>query len=95
MTRALAKGRVDPVSDLGQQRRAGTWMDHYNLFGGQWSPRAALIWSPRQRATIELLFYEAFRPPSVTETASNGTFAALVSSGLRPLKTKMEELQFE
>ena len=73
---------------------AGTRIDHYNLFGAQWSPRAALVWSPTQRATVKVLYNEAFRPPSVTETASNGTFAALGSPVLQPSKTKMEELQF-
>src|SRR3984957_5924908 len=73
---------------------AGTRMDHYNIFGAQWSPRAALDWSPTQRATIKLIYNEAFRASSVTETASNGTFAALGNPDLRPSKTKMEELQF-
>jgi len=73
---------------------AGTRMDHYNDFGAQWSPRAALVWTPTFRSTLKLLYNEAFRPPSVTETASNGTFAALGNPDLKPSKTKMEELQF-
>ncbi len=73
---------------------AGTRMDYYNHFGAQWSPRAALVWSLTQRATLKLLYNEAFRPPSVTETQSNGTFAALGNPDLHPSKTRMGELQF-
>jgi outer membrane receptor protein involved in Fe transport len=68
-------------------------MDHYNPFGAQWSPRAALVLSPTQYATGKLPYNEAFRPPSVTETASNGMFAALGNPDLQPSRTKMEELQ--
>jgi iron complex outermembrane receptor protein len=73
---------------------AGTRLDDYNRFGAQWSPRAALVWTPTQRATVKLLYNAAFRPPSVTETQSNGTFAALGNPNLSPSKTHMEELQF-
>jgi outer membrane receptor for ferrienterochelin and colicins len=73
---------------------AGTRLDDYNHFGSQWSPRAALVWTPTQRATFKLLYNAAFRPPSVTETQSNGTFAALGNLNLSPSKTRMEELQF-
>jgi outer membrane receptor protein involved in Fe transport len=73
---------------------AGTRLDNYNHFGPQWSPRAALVWTPTQHATLKLLYNAAFRPPSVTETQSNGTFAALGNPDLSPSKTRMEELQF-
>lgn len=73
---------------------AGLRLDDYNHFGAQWSPRAALVWTPTQRATVKLLYNEAFRPPSVVETSSNGTFAALGNAQLQPSKTRMEELQF-
>jgi outer membrane receptor protein involved in Fe transport len=73
---------------------AGTRIDHYNDFGAQWSPRAALVWTPTFRSTLKLLYNEAFRPPSVSETASNGTFAALGNPDLEPSKTRMGELQF-
>lgn len=73
---------------------AGTRLDDYKHFGAQWSPRAALVWTPTQRATLKLLYNAAFRPPSVTETQSNGTFAALGNPDLSPSKTHMEELQF-
>jgi outer membrane receptor for ferrienterochelin and colicins len=72
---------------------AGLRLDDYNHFGAQWSPRAALVWTPTQRTTVKLLYNEAFRPPSVVETSSNGTFAALGNSQLQPSKTRMEELQ--
>jgi outer membrane receptor for ferrienterochelin and colicins len=73
---------------------AGSRADHYNHFGTQWSPRAALVWTPTQRATVKVLYNEAFRPPSVVETSSNGTFAALGNPQLQPSKTRIEELQF-
>jgi iron complex outermembrane receptor protein len=73
---------------------AGTRLDYYNRYGAQWSPRAALVWSPSQSTTWKLLYNEAFRPPSVTETQSNGTFAALGNPNLFPSKTREGELQF-
>jgi len=73
---------------------AGSRVDDYNHFGTQWSPRAALVWTPTQHSTLKLLYNEALRPPSVVETSSNGTFAALGNPQLRPSKTRMEELQF-
>lgn len=73
---------------------AGTRFDHYNKFGPQWSPRAAIVWSPGARATWKLLYNEAFRPPSLLETNSNGTLSALGNMNLRSSKTRMGELQF-
>jgi outer membrane receptor protein involved in Fe transport len=73
---------------------AGARLDHYNRYGSQWSPRASLVWSPSQSMTWKLLYNEAFRPPSVTETQSNGTFAALGNPNLSASKTREGELQF-
>ena len=72
----------------------GTRLDYYNHFGSQWSPRAALVWSPSLRTTWKAIYNEAFRPPSLVETQSNGIFAALGNPHLQPSKTRMGELQF-
>ena len=73
---------------------AGTRMDYYNHYHAQWSPRVSLVWSPNTRATWKLLYNEAFRPPSIIETQSDGTFAPLGNPDLAPSKTRMAELDF-
>ena len=52
------------------------------------------MWSPSLRTTWKAIYNEAFRPPSLVETQSNGTFAALGNPHLQPSKTRMGELQF-
>jgi len=43
---------------------AGLRHDDYSTFGSQWSPRAALLYSPRLTTTLKLLYGEAFRAPN-------------------------------
>jgi iron complex outermembrane receptor protein len=41
--------------------------DHYSSFGNTTNPRLALIYEPRERTTLKLLYGQAFRAPSVYE----------------------------
>jgi outer membrane receptor for ferrienterochelin and colicins len=43
---------------------AGARYDHYDTFGGTVNPRLALIYSPREKTTLKLLYGTAFRAPS-------------------------------
>jgi outer membrane receptor for ferrienterochelin and colicins len=47
---------------------AGLRYDHYYAsFGGTLNPRVGVIWSPRERTTLKVLYGEAFRAPNVYE----------------------------
>ena len=46
---------------------AGLRYDHYNTFGGTANPRLGLIYSPREKTTIKVLYGHAFRAPSAYE----------------------------
>ena len=45
----------------------GLRYDDYSTFGAQWSPRAALMYSPSLKTTLKLLYGEAFRAPNEFE----------------------------
>lgn len=70
----------------------GVRMDHYSDFGAQWTPRAALVFSPTPQATFKALYGEAFRPPAAVELQSNGTADALGNPDLKPMQIHMGEL---
>jgi outer membrane receptor for ferrienterochelin and colicins len=70
----------------------GLRLDHYSTFGAQWTPRAALVFSPTPQATLKAIYSEAFRPPSAVELVSNGTFGALGNPALKPMQIHMGEL---
>jgi iron complex outermembrane receptor protein len=46
---------------------AGVRHDQYSTFGGTTSPRVALIYNPRPKTTLKLLYGTAFRAPDVFE----------------------------
>lgn len=70
----------------------GARFDRYSDFGGTVNPRAAVVWSPSSRTSVKLLYGTAFRPPSIVELQSNGTFSALGNPHLEPTKLSMAEL---
>lgn len=70
----------------------GARFDRYSDFGGTANPRAAVVWSPSSHTSVKLLYGTAFRPPSIIELQSNGTFAALGNPHLEPTKLSMTEL---
>ncbi|MBM3308133.1 MAG: TonB-dependent receptor [Candidatus Eisenbacteria bacterium] len=46
---------------------AGLRYDDYDTFGGDWSPRLSLVWSPTTRTVAKLIYGGAFRAPSPYE----------------------------
>src|SRR5579862_904438 len=72
----------------------GLRYDHYSVFGGTTNPRAALIYSPRERTTFKFLYGQAFRAPNYFELfyAVPGNEA---NPSLRPETVKTTELVWE
>ncbi len=70
----------------------GVRFDDYSDFGSTANPRAAVVWSPSPRTSLKLLFGTAFRPPSIVELESNGTFSALGNPNLDPSRLAMTEI---
>lgn len=75
---------------------AGLRYDQYESFGGEFSPRAALIYSPLKQTTFKLVYGEAFRAPNNYERYY--TAAPLYLKGnpdLKPEKIQTYELIYE
>jgi outer membrane receptor for ferrienterochelin and colicins len=80
--------RKDLVLNLGLR------YDHYSTFGGTTNPRAALIYSPREKTTLKVLYGQAFRAPNFFELyyEAPGNEA---NPSLRPETVKTTELVWE
>ncbi len=50
---------------------AGGRVDHYQSFGAEFSPRAAVVYAPDDRSAYKLLYGEAFRAPNASEIYYN------------------------
>jgi iron complex outermembrane receptor protein len=74
---------------------AGLRLDDYSTFGEQWSPRAALLYSPRLATTMKLLYGEAFRAPNDYERNYDDGFTMIGNSALQPEEIKTWELVCE
>ncbi len=74
---------------------AGLRYDHYSDFGDTVNPRLALVWSTTRNLTTKLLYGEAFRAPSFTQTRAinNPVFQGNVN--LDPEELKSYELAFD
>jgi iron complex outermembrane receptor protein len=73
---------------------AGVRYDHFSTFGGTANPRLALIYNPREKSSIKLLYGSAFRAPNDYEMF----YASLTQAqnlDLKPEKIKMYELVYE
>jgi len=66
--------------------------DHYSDFGGTLNPRASLVWNASAQSVFKLLYGRAFRPPTIFETHSNGTYAPSGNRNLKPVTLDMLEL---
>ena len=66
------------------QLLGGVRCDRYSTFGGQLSPRAALLYSPTLTTTIKLLYGEAFRAPNDYERNYADGFAMVGNTSLHP-----------
>src|SRR6202035_2571128 len=69
----------------------GRRYDHYSLFGGTTNPRAALIFTPWQKTTLELLYGQSVRAPNLFELfySARGHEA---NTSLRPETVKTMEV---
>jgi iron complex outermembrane receptor protein len=73
----------------------GVRNDRYNyLFGSKTSPRAALIYSPRNSTNLKFLYGTAFRVPSFSELYYEG-MASAAAPHLRPETTRTFEADWE
>jgi outer membrane cobalamin receptor len=69
---------------------AGTRMDNYKFFGSNWSPRLGLIHKASPKSTLKLLYGEAFRAPSMSETGGDDN-----AKDLHPEKIRTTELVWD
>ncbi len=69
---------------------AGTRLDDHVTFGKNWSPRAGLIYKNSPKSTLKLLYGEAFRNPSMSETGGDDN-----PKGLGPEKIRTTEFVWE
>jgi iron complex outermembrane receptor protein len=75
---------------------AGLRFDHYEQFGGEINPRLALIYAPTDRATVKLIYGEAFRAPNNYELYYTAAGLGLKSNpDLKPETIRTYELIYE
>ncbi len=78
---------------------AGVRYDDYNDFGSTVNPRLALVYQPMEKTALKLLYGEAFRAPTFSETDVTNNPIRKGNSNLKPEKSKTWELiwvqQFE
>jgi iron complex outermembrane receptor protein len=66
--------------------------DEYQTFGGETTPRVALIWNPSSGSTVKLLYGEAFRAPNHYEIFFDSPAYAMVGNPeLKPEKIRSYE----
>jgi iron complex outermembrane receptor protein len=71
---------------------AGVRHDQYSTFGGTTNPRIALIYNPRPKTTLKLLYGKAFRAPNVFEMFyTDGGVTQKANPALRPEKIETVE----
>jgi iron complex outermembrane receptor protein len=71
---------------------AGVRHDQYSTFGGTTNPRVALIYNPRPKTTLKLLYGKAFRAPNVFEMFyTDGGITQKTNPSLRPEKIETIE----
>jgi len=74
---------------------SGVRLDDYSDFGQTVNPRLALVWSMQQNMTLKLLYGQAFRAPSFSETQNRNNPVALGNAHLKPETIQTTELSFE
>ncbi len=78
---------------------AGVRYDRYDDFGSSVNPRLALVYQAREKTALKLLYGEAFRAPSFSETDIINNPIVIGNPDLKPEKSKTWELilvqQFE
>lgn len=74
----------------------GVRYDRYPGFGGQVSPRAALIYTPTDSAAIKLIYGEAFRAPNAYEQQYQDAYGTyLLNPALQPETMRSYEAVYE
>jgi len=74
---------------------SGVRLDDYSDFGQTLNPRLALVWSMQQNMTLKLLYGQAFRAPSFSETQNRNNPVVLGNADLKPETIQTTELAFE
>jgi outer membrane receptor for ferrienterochelin and colicins len=74
---------------------AGVRHDQYQVFGGTTNPRVALIYSPRQRTTVKVLYGQAFRAPTDYELYYGDHVSIEPNRYLQPERIRTEEAIWE
>lgn len=74
---------------------AGVRWDHYYTFGSTGNPRLGLIYSPRQRTTLKLLYGTAFRAPNNYELYYASPPNLVPNPALKPESIRTTEVVFE
>ncbi len=75
---------------------AGVRYDHYSSFGGNVSPRVALIYSPIKTGALKLLYGQAFRAPNAYEMFyQDGGVTAKSNPDLKPERIQTYEVAWE
>ncbi len=70
----------------------GVRHDHYSDFEGTTNPRMGLVWDFTDKATIKLLYGQAFRAPSFRELTLNAPPVGTGNSSLEPEKIRTYEV---
>ena len=69
--------------------------DQYSDFAGTTNPRMGLIWNFLDKATLKLLYGQAFRAPSFRELTLNAPPVRIGNSGLQPETIRTYEASLE
>lgn len=87
-----AEVRLHPLLIL----NAGVRHDHHSTFGGNTSPRGALIFTPHEKTVIKATYGEAFRAPNAYELYYRDTFGTFMPNpALKPEQIRTAELTYE
>ena len=73
----------------------GLRFDDYSDFGNSTNPRLALVWTTSQKLTTKVLYGQAFRTPSFSETQSINNPVLLGNPDLEPETLSSYELAFD
>jgi outer membrane receptor for ferrienterochelin and colicins len=74
---------------------AGFRHDYYSTFGGNASPRFAIVYSPRPKTTLKLMYGHAFRAPNTYETSYEDGYSQKTNPNLEPEKIRTTEFVVE
>ena len=88
-------GQADIAVRTNLHLSAGLRYDYYEDFGGTANPRLALIYSPRDRTTLKLMYGTAFRAPNMFEMRYQTLPSNLANYHLEPETIQTYEVVLE